>query len=358
MRIVISNTAAKVGGALEILNSLFYQVKRVAETRKDIEWIFILNDYIYDNSSQISIIKEETTTWISRLIYDYYRGARLINPLKPDLVINMQNTIIKNINCPQFLYVHQAIPFQTNFRFSFFRKQERKLAVYQYIIGYLIKQSIKKSDHVFVQTNWMKSSIISDVGVRENKIGVYSPAIIDTSFTKEEIHDEQNKFIYPANDFIYKNHECIYKANRILKMEYSDFRIILTTGKSINDINIECVGFIEKSKLMKLYSESTLIFPSFIETVGLPLLEASLLGAIVLVADCEYSREILSDYPNAYFFDPNRPTELAALMKDVIENKIIRLPINLDLKNMDGWTEFIKFIIGVIDGKNENIMDN
>ena len=55
-----------------------------------------------------------------------------------------------------------------------------------------------------------------------------------------------------------------------------------------------------------MYRESDfLIFPSSIETLGLPLLEASEFGINILSINLEYAKEVLSDYKNVVFLDCN-----------------------------------------------------
>ena len=48
------------------------------------------------------------------------------------------------------------------------------------------------------------------------------------------------------------------------------------------------------------------------------------MGTLILASDCAFAREVLNGYPNAYFFDPFRPDELARLMQRVLEGKITR----------------------------------
>jgi glycosyltransferase involved in cell wall biosynthesis len=63
-------------------------------------------------------------------------------------------------------------------------------------------------------------------------------------------------------------------------------------------------GYIDQSKVEKMYRESDfLIFPSLIETLGLPLLEASEFGINILSINLEYAKEVLSDYKNVVFLD-------------------------------------------------------
>ena len=100
-----------------------------------------------------------------------------------------------------------------------------------------------------------------------------------------------------------------------------------------------------------MYNRSTLIFPSYIETVGLPLLEARELGSIILASDCPFSREVLDGYENAYYFDPFNPQELADYMKRVISGDIAkRESENIRIQN-NSWKSVIDILINLGGGK-------
>lgn len=94
------------------------------------------------------------------------------------------------------------------------------------------------------------------------------------------------------------------------------------------------------------YCMSALIFPSYIETVGLPLVEAMSVGAVILAADCEYAHEVLDGYENAFFFDPFKPAKLVELMILYIDKRITRT-INNDKKipGMSSWQMLISKIV-------------
>ena len=46
-----------------------------------------------------------------------------------------------------------------------------------------------------------------------------------------------------------------------------------------------------------------MLFPSYIETFGLPLIEAASFGIPILAADMDYAREVMVDYEGVKFLD-------------------------------------------------------
>ena len=108
--------------------------------------------------------------------------------------------------------------------------------------------------------------------------------------------------------------------------------------------NIKFIGSIDRTKVLEKMMNSTLIFPSYLETYGLPLKEARELGTIVLASDCDFSKEVLKNYSNAYFFDPFKPNELAFLMEEVIKNRIVYKKDMVSKEKKNGWKQVIEII--------------
>lgn len=350
MRIVVNDIAASNGGALSILKD-FYQY--LVKNDKGNKWIFLLGDKYIEETKNIKVITLEKvkSSWIKRLKFDLFSGKNFVESLNPDVVFSLQNTITFGLKVPQILYVHQSIPFQKIKKFSFLKSDERTLAIYQYIIGGFIKLSSKKADKIIVQTKWMKKAVITLTNINEGKITNILPDIEDfSSYKKENIFDELS-FFYPTAVNIYKNNEYIYKACELLRQKgIKNFNIKMTLPNNKQIENIEFIGKIQREQVIYEYNKSTLIFPSYIETFGLPMSEARQMGGIVLASDCEFSREVLENYENAYFFDPFKPEELANLMEKVISGDIAREEITnvkVNEKN-NSWEQVVNEIVRMV----------
>lgn len=326
MKIVVNDIAASSGGAITILKSFYNYLIQSGESKCH-EWIFLLgSNYIKETDNiKVIILNNVKKSWVKRLKFDFYNGKSFISKLEPDVVFSLQNTITIGLKSPQALYMHQSIPFQKVKNFSFFKSSERKLAVYQHLIGAFIKLSIKKADKTIVQTKWIRDAVINSTKIAPEKVVTVFPPKDDYSRYEFNNLFRRNDFFYPADNSIYKNHKCLYEACNILskrKMN-ENFNVSLTIDEpEERREGISYLGRIPFQRVLEKYNSSTLIFPSYIETVGLPLIEASYMGTIILAADCPYSREVLEGYKNAYFFNPFKPKELADLMEKVIQGKI------------------------------------
>ena len=241
-------------------------------------------------------------------------------------MLSLQYTYTFGVRCQQVVSVHQSLPFKRSRTFLPWRRDERLLAVYQYFIGAVIKQSIRRADHVIVQTRWMRDSIREQVGKEKDRVTCVTPDLDDLSaYTREGPINATANFIYPTADHSYKNNGCVYSACSLLRQQgLFDFKVTMTVAPPSPDPNVEAIGRVPREQVLRILSRSTLVFPSLIETYGLPLAEARALGATVLAADLPYARETLGGYEGAYYFDPDAPDELAQLMMRVMSGAIVR----------------------------------
>lgn len=326
MRIVVNDIAASRGGALAVLESFHRYVR---EFGGDHEWVFLLGSNLLEESDRVRtvVLPEVKNSWLRRLAFDLISGRRAIRALQPDVVFSLQNTYTYGPRCPQVVYVHQSLPFQRTENFSLWRRDERLLAVYQHLIGAVIKQSIRRADHVIVQTQWMRDAILHQTGIADDRVTSVLPDLDDVSAYRSEVPPDVGRFFYPTSDHLYKNNDCIYEACRLLRQQgVDDLTVTMTLDAPAQDPNVNPTGRIPRGQVLEMLARSTLIFPSYIETYGLPLAEARALGAVVLAADLPYAREVLDGYQNAYYFDPDSPTQLAVLMSGVISGSISKAP--------------------------------
>ena len=325
MRIVVNDIAAEYGGALTVLKS-FYEY--IIDHDHENEYIFLLSIRLLEETDHIKIIicDDVKKSGLHKMKFDFFTGRKLINELKPDYVLSLQNIITVGVKARQGVYVHQSIPFQNEKKFSLLKSAERGTAIIQRFIGAIIKRSVRKADDVFVQTKWMRENVAQKSRVSIDKISVvpFEAKIYQNAPVAADC--PKNKFFYPATfESIYKNQDCIYKAIDTLKSRgICDYQVLFTLPadqQPMRDQITHC-GMLSTEELYQAYADNIIIFPSYIETIGLPLLEAQETNTVIFAADCQYAREVLEGYANAYYFHPFHPDELADLMQQAIMGEI------------------------------------
>ncbi len=320
MRIVVLDIAASKTGAMSVLRD-FYECVRQSLRQDEPganEWIFVtgVKDALEETGEDdIRIIVREDVKASSknRLFFDLVSGGRWIEGLRPDAVLSLQNTLPTGLkgHIRKYLYIHQPSGFQRIKNFSIFKKEERHVANYQHFYHRLILSSAKRADYCIVQTEWMRQALIRDTGISPERVEKVPPDIPDLSGHVRPGCFDPCKFIYPASDLPYKNHALIEEAKKLLESRGYSPRVRYAKD-----------GKLPREELFREYNAGTLLFPSYVETFGMPLAEARQFGNPILAADTEFAREVLAGYDNAYFFDAFDADTLAELMTGVMDGRI------------------------------------
>jgi len=340
MRIVVNDIVAvpESGGVFSVLTDFYEEVLEYSKQHKDIEWVFLLSGpYIQETKNiRTIIIPKLKKSKIHRLVFELITGRKEINRLRPDIYLSLQNTMTVGVKASKWDYVHQPLSFQNDIRFSLFRKGEKNLWLHQEIIGRVINYTIKHTKtKVIVQTQWMKNAILERKLALQENIYVLPPNNVRVLSKYEKVTPKYNNFFYPATGMKYKNHEVLFEAVRKLEKANYEFDVICTlTSEDVAFLglktprSVKLVGMIERSKVMSYYQERVLVFPSLLETFGLPLLEARLSGGYIIAGDTSFGNEILEDYPNYDVFDVHSASALAEKMKLCIngEKNIVAAP--------------------------------
>ena len=327
LRIVVYDIAADSGGALSVL--MEYYNKALMDN--DNEYLFIIGVAELEEACNVKVLRVPATkrSWFHRVVYDALSAHRVIHEFGADKVVSLQNTTVPFCDARQIVYMHNLLPRQIcDEKFRLLR--DPKLWVYQNIIGSLIVRSCKNADGVIVQARWIKDRLVKRCGISSDVITVERPSTEPTvTAYAQKKRDDVVRFFYPASGEPFKNHEVIVKACELLnEQSVTDYQVIFTLsgneskrirtlkGKVQNEgLPIVFAGWLTYEEVSKAYSESAcLLFPSKIETFGLPLLEAKAFGISIIAANLEYAHEAIGSYPDAAFFNPGDYDGLRELM--------------------------------------------
>lgn len=324
MKKIVFDVPAESGGALTILNQYYGQ----ALLDESVDWIFVVSTPKLEDKENIKILRYPwiKKSWFHRLYFDKIVAPKLVKKYQPNVILSLQNVVIPVAGIPQILYLHQPLPFVEK-RYHIF--ENFKFWIYQNIISLLIIDSVKKASTTIVQTKWMADAIVKSTGVKKSKVQIEQPALnIKTRGKYNPESRKNNLFFYPSGPYEYKNHILILKACIELKKRgVTNYRVVFSLSgdenskikkiynKAISEnLPIDFIGQISIDEVYKYYNKSILVFPSFIETFGLPLLEGKVHGCPILASNCAFSREILEGYEYVQYFDPFNENELASLL--------------------------------------------
>jgi glycosyltransferase involved in cell wall biosynthesis len=131
---------------------------------------------------------------------------------------------------------------------------------------------------------------------------------------------------YPASFYPHKNHQIILDYISSYNNTDSNYidSFIFTTKNVFNNPFIKELGVLTSDECYELYKSSdALIFPSLMESYGLPLIEAMQMQLPIIVSDLDYAKWLCED--QAIYFNP---TNMVSLHNAIIE---------LYNKKQSGW---------------------
>lgn len=338
--IVVNNPAARSGGALTILKEFLEKISTLKCDRKFYVIVSLEELKKYENKN-IRIIVIETQSFFKRIIWDNFGLKKYLKERKinPDIFISIQNTGVNlDKKIPQILYYHQSlsiIPLQWNP----LKKNERLFWLYKNIYPFFIRLHLNKIKKVIVQTEWVRDNFSKKFNYSKEKIVLIKPEIkkIDINSVKL-IPKNRFRIFYPAAPLIYKNHKIIIEALALLKKEnqnlIENIECIFTFSNGENleidelikkyklEDRIKLIGKISYENVLEYYKSSDLlVFPSYLETFGLPLAEAQQFDLNILAVDLPYSREVVGEYKKVNFINKDNKKEWKEKIWKQIEKK-------------------------------------
>lgn len=191
-------------------------------------------------------------------------------------------------------------------------------------------------DEFIVQTPSMKDSLVRYLSNIKTKPGHnlrIQSFVSGESQSFEVTADGAHKtpvvydFIYVASGEFHKNHRRLIEAWILLAqegyypsllltldiVEFSELCDWIESQKQIHNLRIDNKGLLPASQITDFYKcSSALIYPSTLESLGLPLIEARNAGLAVLAGELNYVRDILNPDET---FDPSSAISIARSVK-------------------------------------------
>ena len=368
--VFVNATAATEGGALTILRQ-FLEGIATYSNKNIYYYIFCsLDKLVSYESKNIKIVNNiKGKKWLDRIKWDLFGLKKWSKKkdIRAGLIISFQNTGVRYYRgIKQLIYLHQSIPFTEDINWDFFNKNERILWFYKNIYKRIIKYSIKDNYYILVQTEWMRNAVINQFGWKPSKVMVIKPNLVKISIeeiSNLEFKDRKFHIFYPAHKVIYKNHELIIRALRHIKDQkkkiYDNLMIHFTIddnlGKDRNDTIINLIrnlkvndhikleGKLSYETVLSFYKSCNLmLFPSYIESFPLPLIEAASFGIPILAADMDYAREVMVDYEGVKFLDYKDAKLWAKNIILLYNNRVRYKPYYFNYET--SWKDFFKLI--------------
>lgn len=227
----------------------------------------------------------------------------------------------------------------------------------------VIRNAVKMAAKIIVTSEFTKKDVHKTLGVPEEKMTVTyqapfvspaSPEKINLAAFFERLNINREYVLYVGAAYPHKNLNNLIQAWKIFEEQYPDDYQLVLVGqenffyrqlshyiRELSGHNIVFTGFMPDEELGILYAGATLfVFPSLYEGFGLPPLEAMARQVPVAASDRTCLPEILDDA--AYYFNPEKPREIAEAMQHLLIDKNLRQRLIEKGKNISAqysWRE-------------------
>jgi glycosyltransferase involved in cell wall biosynthesis len=332
------------GGGLTLLNELALalgELKPALRAQIDSrvcfrvpQWPKLEIDYI--NPNLLNRFTAEVNLRLKNINFDLILCFGSLPPLfkiKGNVVIFLQNRyLIDNISLSGFSL-----------------KTKLKILIERFWLKYRTQKSYK----YIVQTKSMKYLLMKNISINANNILIqplFNTSDLKVCLPKDNIYD----FIYVASGEPHKNHIKLIDAWVILANKNIYPSLCLTLDpviyKSVLDeveklkvehnLQIFNVGHVSNEAIYLHYASSgALIFPSLLESFGLPLIEAGKVGIPILASEMDYVRDVISPSQS---FDPNSSLSISRAVERF-------LGVHLDINEPISGKKFIQNIYSLFN---------
>ena len=172
--------------------------------------------------------------------------------------------------------------------------------------------------------------------------------------------DDTFYLCYPSALHPHKNHQTLFKACELLP-QTKKIKILLTITETelhnqLLDNNIDlntrdrylCVSELAREEMCLLYRNvDAIIFPSYKESLGLPLIEAVQFNLPVLASDAPYVNNLIH---NAITFDPSDHNSVRKVLEEAFDlfqkNTLNSAALCQDTEIITSPSDFLKYTLG------------
>lgn len=337
--IIISAINLRSGGTLSILNECLHYLDRMLSDKYKIIAL-VHSKSVLTKTKNIEYIEfpKSIRSYLYRIYYEYFYFRKLSKKFKPYLWLLLHDMTPNVIADIKAVYCHNPAPF---YKVSLREvKYDIKFALFCWFYKWVYRINIKKNNYVIVQQEWLRVKFKEMYGVKNVIVAhpeIAHPEITNQISNSEKPIKDKTTFFYPAFPRVFKNFEIICEAARILEKKYLDqFEVVLTISgtenryakwlyKKYNNLkSVKFIGLQSRESIFEIFKKTDcLIFPSKLETWGLPISEFKKYNKPILVADLPYAYETVGCYKKVKYFDPNDAMQLAALMEQIINGYFV-----------------------------------
>jgi glycosyltransferase involved in cell wall biosynthesis len=345
MRIGV-NTRFLLDGKLEGIGWFTHEVfKRITALLPEVEFVFFFDrpphpKFIYSSNVKSVVLSPPARHPILWYIWFEYSIPKALKKHEIDLFISPDGYLSLNTNVPTILTIHDLA-------FYHFKKHV-PYWVHRYY-NYFTPKFAQKAAHILTVSNFSKSDIMGLYAIASEKITVVGNGCDQEiqPLNQQQQQEVRNRVSQSSPYFIYvgaihprKNIKGLLEAFEAFKsLEKNDIKLILVGRMAWKTAEISKVlkkmkhadsviqlGHLERAELSKVLGAAlAMVYPSFFEGFGIPLLEAMYAEIPIITSNTSSLLEVAGDA--AILINPNKKEELVDALKRIAKDDNLRMDL-------------------------------
>lgn len=322
MHVVVSAVNFSEGGPLTVLQESLNAAAQTLPAEWKITALVHRKDLINHPRVQTLAFPQSKRSWFKRLWLEWFEFNRLSRSLQPDLWLSLHDITPRVQARRQAVYCHNPAPFhRLTWRDA---RLEPAFALFNLLYAQLYRVFISRNHTVVVQQDWLRKAF-ERLYAHPHVLVAYPtaraqgvPRAADSlPRLRRPTPDQPLVLLYPALPRVFKNMEVLCEAMQQLPLEargVMELRLTLSGSENAyaRDLfarfasvpGVQFIGRQSRQQMEQHYrSCDVVVFPSRLETWGLPITEAQANGKPLLVADMPYAHETVGNC-NAVTFLP------------------------------------------------------
>lgn len=280
--------------------------------------------------------------WAKRLWCEYITMKGISKQIGDiDLWLSLHDTTPRVVAKRQAVYCQTSFPFFTWHLRDF--KYDKKIPLFAMLTRFAYQIGIKKNKYLIVQQEWLREGFSHMFKLPKEQFIVAPPTrafpitLEPQDSATPHTSDKLFTFLFVSTPDSHKGFEVLAEASRQLEqiLGTNKFQTVITMSGHENtyaqDIynkwsqvsSLHFVGLLDQQKLYKEYlNADCLVFPSRIETWGLPISEYIAVHQgkrPLILCDLPYAHETSQGAEQVAFFPNEDSTALALLMQQILQ---------------------------------------
>lgn len=312
-RVVVSAVNFTEGGPLTVLRDCLSAAATTLP--EDWEIVALVHDTALIKEPRVRLIPfaQAKGSWLKRLALEWWGFARHFRDKPVDLWLSLHDVTPRVQARRQAVYCHNPSPFY-DLPWQEARL-EPKLWLFNRFYAYLYGTFIRRNRWVIVQQQWIRQAFNERFGPLPVVVAHPDVKLPANEVTPATSADATCVLLYPTLPRVFKNVETVLRAMQRLAASGQlgiELRVTLSGNENAyarwlhrrfqGTPGVRFIGRQTPAQMAQQYQRATaVLFPSKLETWGLPISEAKVWGKPLLAADLPYAHETVGSYERVAF---------------------------------------------------------